>query len=204
MVKFEGLFSIRQNFEPTLANFISFGACFLCCKWPYTINLPIYVRFEKWPLIRHRDTQVLPSRLFGYAHFCTFHLENYYFLRFHSFFIKFKEKVIPFVRSRVISFWLIFLLITAASWYLNETFKKSDYYEACFDWMLSTFSSANFEVLVLAAVWPDLAKFCHFGKISSKIFDSLFLIWQNAEPTLENLGHYGANFYYCKWPNIEK
>ena len=42
----------------------------------------------------------------------------------------------------------------------------------------------------LWAVWPDLAKFRHFCKnfqILWQLFDSLFLIWQNAEPTLANL-----------------
>ena len=39
------------------------------------------------------------------------------------------------------------------------------------------------------SVWPDLAKFCHFWQIC----DGLFLIWQNAEPTLANLWHYWAN-----------
>ena len=56
-------------------------------------------------------------------------------------------------------------------------------------------------------VWPDLAKFCHFGKkctSPSQMFDSLFLIWQNAEPTLANLWHYLANFHCCKWPHFEK
>ena len=31
-------------------------------------------------------------------------------------------------------------------------------------------------------VWPDLAKFHHFGK-SLQIFDRLFIIRQNGEPT---------------------
>ena len=50
------------------------------------------------------------------------------------------------------------------------------------------------------AVLPDLAKFRHFGNILQvfwHIFDSLFLIWQNFEPTLGNLAHYWANFYCC-------
>ena len=37
-----------------------------------------------------------------------------------------------------------------------------------------------------------------------QIFDCLFLIWQNAEPTFANLWHYWAIFHCCKWPNIEK
>ena len=31
---FEGLFSIWQNFDPTLVNCPSFGAHFNCCNWP--------------------------------------------------------------------------------------------------------------------------------------------------------------------------
>ena len=30
-----------------------------------------------------------------------------------------------------------------------------------------------------------------------QIFDSLFLFWQNAEPTLTNLRHYWANYHFC-------
>ena len=37
-----------------------------------------------------------------------------------------------------------------------------------------------------------------------QIFDGLFIIWQNAEPTLANLWHYWANFHCYKWPNIER
>ena len=37
-----------------------------------------------------------------------------------------------------------------------------------------------------------------------QICDGLFLIWQNAEPTLANLWHYWANFHCCKWSHIEK
>ena len=37
-----------------------------------------------------------------------------------------------------------------------------------------------------------------------QIFDCLFLIWLNAEPTLANLWHYWANLNCCKWPNVEK
>ena len=50
-------------------------------------------------------------------------------------------------------------------------------------------------------------QFGHFGKKFKclwQIFDRLFLIWQNVEPTLRNLVHYWANFYCCKQPNIEK
>ena len=50
-------------------------------------------------------------------------------------------------------------------------------------------------------VWPDLAKFCHFGK-TLQVF-GLFLIWQNAEPTLANLWHYWANFHCCKWSYLK-
>ena len=47
------------------------------------------------------------------------------------------------------------------------------------------------------AVWPDLATFHHFAKslqVFGQIFDSLFLIWQNAEPTMLNLWYYRAKF----------
>ena len=37
-----------------------------------------------------------------------------------------------------------------------------------------------------------------------QIFDSLFLTWQNGEPTLAYLLHCWTNFHCCKWPNIEK
>ena len=49
-----------------------------------------------------------------------------------------------------------------------------------------------------------ISPFCQ--KLTSfwQIFDSLFLIWQNAEPTLANLWHYWANIHCCIWPNIEK
>ena len=34
-------------------------------------------------------------------------------------------------------------------------------------------------------------------------FDGLFLIWQNAEPSLANFWHYWANFPCYLWPLIE-
>ena len=52
-----------------------------------------------------------------------------------------------------------------------------------------------------------------FGEISAlwqsftnlwKIFEGLFLIQQNLEPTLANFLHYWAHFHFCKWENIEK
>ena len=52
-----------------------------------------------------------------------------------------------------------------------------------------------------------------FGKYSQllqkftslwQFFDSLFLIWQNAEPTLVKFGHYWFNFHCCKRPIMEK
>ena len=55
-------------------------------------------------------------------------------------------------------------------------------------------------MMITHTVWPDLVKFRHFGKN----FDSLFLTWLNAEPTLANLLHCWANFQCCKWQNIEK
>ena len=59
----------------------------------------------------------------------------------------------------------------------------------------------------LPAVGPDLTKSHHSGKKFTSllpIFYSLYLIWQNAEPTLASLSHYWANFHCCKWPNMEK
>ena len=52
------------------------------------------------------------------------------------------------------------------------------------------------------AVWPDLAKFKHFGKFwkSSPLFASLFSIWRKIEQFL----WYWANFHcFTKWSNIE-
>ena len=51
----------------------------------------------------------------------------------------------------------------------------------------------------LEAVYPDLAKLCHFGKILCvrQIFEGLFSSWQNVEPTL-------ANFRCCKSPKSSK
>ena len=52
-----------------------------------------------------------------------------------------------------------------------------------------------------------------FGKISPfwqkflsllQNLDSLFLIWQNAEPTWAHLWHYWTNFHCCHRSNIEK
>ena len=62
--------------------------------------------------------------------------------------------------------------------------------------------------LPVQPVWPDLAKFRHFGKILED-FGSLlkgrFSIWQKFEPTLANLLCYWANFSVVgKQPNIEK
>ena len=48
-----------------------------------------------------------------------------------------------------------------------------------------------------------------FGKIWQKftriwqIFDSLFFIWQNTKPTLENLGYYWANFRCWNGPILK-
>ena len=56
-------------------------------------------------------------------------------------------------------------------------------------------------------MWPDLAKFRHFGKILKvfgKHLKALFTIWQNFEPTLANILCYATNLYPYKWPNIEK
>ena len=68
----------------------------------------------------------------------------------------------------------------------------------------------NLDLNIASPVWPDLAKFRHFGKMFTvyflfgkilsqlwQFFYSLFLIWQNVEPTLPNLLHYWANFHCC-------
>ena len=44
--------------------------------------------------------------------------------------------------------------------------------------------------LVRRPVWPDLAKFGHFGKILKvigQLLKALFTIWQNLQPTLANI-----------------
>ena len=60
-------------------------------------------------------------------------------------------------------------------------------------------------------VWPDLAKFCRFGKKKLKDFGNLWRaytkntdIWKNFEQTFPNFLWYWARFYCFKWPNIEK
>ena len=57
----------------------------------------------------------------------------------------------------------------------------------------------------LEAVWPDLAKFRHFGKIL-KVFGQFlvgtFSILQTFEPTWV-IFMLRANFHCCKWPKIE-
>ena len=66
-----------------------------------------------------------------------------------------------------------------------------------------TLSSCNY-------ITRSVTRFGEFSPLWQKftniwqIFDSLFLIWQNAEHTSENLWYYWANFHCCKWPNIEK
>ena len=37
-----------------------------------------------------------------------------------------------------------------------------------------------------------------------QMFNGLYLIWQNTQPTLANLWHYWTNFHCSKWPNLEK
>ena len=57
------------------------------------------------------------------------------------------------------------------------------------------------------AVWPDLAKFCHFGnkKITPwQFLEGLFSLWQYFEPNLANFYASGQIFICLKWPNIEK
>ena len=71
-------------------------------------------------------------------------------------------------------------------------------------------------------LWTDKSSFgewhipisvTRFGEISPlwqkftslwQFLDSLFLIWQNAEPTLVNFGHYWSYFHCCKRPIMEK
>ena len=36
---FEGLFSIRQNVDPTLANMLCYWASFYCCRWSNILKL---------------------------------------------------------------------------------------------------------------------------------------------------------------------
>ena len=93
-----------------------------------------------------------------------------------------------------------------------KKWEKQKIQENCSSWWSSSFAAAEAilsflkNVMKNDAVWTDLAKFCHFGKSLRlwQIFNGLFLIWQNAEPTLANLLHYWANFHCCKWPNLEK
>ena len=49
----------------------------------------------------------------------------------------------------------------------------------------------------ISPLWQKFTSLWH-------IFDGLFLIWGNAEPTLANLLHYWPNFHCSKWTNIEK
>ena len=57
---------------------------------------------------------------------------------------------------------------------------------------------------------PSVTQFGEISPLGQKFpslwqnFDSLFLIRQNAEPTLANSWHCCANFQCSKWPNIEK
>ena len=57
------------------------------------------------------------------------------------------------------------------------------------------------------AVWPDLAKFRHFGKILKvfgQLLKALFTIWQNFVPSLTNILCYLDKLPPYKWSNIEK
>ena len=51
-------------------------------------------------------------------------------------------------------------------------------------------------------IWRIFATLAKMSK-SWAIFEGLFPILENFGPTLANLLHYWANFYCCKWPNIE-
>ena len=55
-------------------------------------------------------------------------------------------------------------------------------------------------------VWPDLAKFGHFGKKIKCLatIEGLFSIRHGLKPTLANVKYYCANFPGWKWPNIEQ
>ena len=55
----------------------------------------------------------------------------------------------------------------------------------------------------LEAVWPDLAKFRHFGKMT-QIFKWLRDYLAKFGPTLAKLLCFWTAFQCCKWPNIEK
>ena len=41
----------------------------------------------------------------------------------------------------------------------------------------------------LGPEWPDLEKFCHFDEVKTfgRFYEGLFCIWQNFEPTLQNI-----------------
>ena len=57
------------------------------------------------------------------------------------------------------------------------------------------------------AVWPDLAKFRHFGKILKvfgQLLKALFTIWQNFVPSLTKILCYWEKLPPYKWSNIEK
>ena len=64
---------------------------------------------------------------------------------------------------------------------------------------MMNFNYATASVTRFGEILPLWQKFTSIWQI----FDSLFLIRQNAENTLANLWHYSANFHCCKWPNIE-
>ena len=55
----------------------------------------------------------------------------------------------------------------------------------------------------LPAVWPDLTKFCYYGKILI-VFGVYFVLRKNSNILLAKLLCYWANFQCCKWSNIEK
>ena len=60
---------------------------------------------------------------------------------------------------------------------------------------------------VLKRVWPDLAKFRHFGKIKKakgQFWNDLFSIWQKFEPIFSNFKWLLANFHWSKRPNIQQ
>ena len=48
------------------------------------------------------------------------------------------------------------------------------------------------------SVWPDLAKFRHFGIVS----ESLSNIWPNFESSLAKFVCFWSNLFCCKWPSL--
>ena len=77
------------------------------------------------------------------------------------------------------------------------------FYRVC---SISTKSSATC-ACVHQPVWPDLAKFHHFGNtfkgFGKNCFRVYFKFGKKIEPALAKSGNW-AYFQYSKWPNIEQ